>query len=104
MFKPLIVHNLLQSVRLLADASVSFARHCVAGVVPNKAAIQGHLDHSLMLVTALNPHIGYTNGCLVAKTAHKEGISLKEAAVKLKLLTPEDFDKFVVPANMTRPS
>ncbi len=102
-YKPLIIHNYLQSVRLLGDACTSFARHCVAGLAPNRAAIAAHLEHSLMLVTALNPHLGYNNGCRIAKTAHAQGITLREAAVQLGLLTAEEFDRLVVPADMTHP-
>lgn len=94
-FKPLIVFNVLNSVRLIADACESFTDHCVAGIEANRAQIKRHVENSLMLVTALNPHIGYDNAAKIAKTAHKNGTTLKEEAVKSGLLTAEQFDKFV---------
>jgi fumarate hydratase class II len=102
-FKPVIIHNLLQSGQLIADACRSFADNCVVGITPNKARIQQQLEQSLMLVTALNPHIGYDNAAKVAKKAHAEGTSLREAAVALKLLTAEQFDKLVRPQDMLGP-
>nr|XP_037274906.1 fumarate hydratase, mitochondrial-like [Rhipicephalus microplus] len=102
-FKPLIVSNVLRSVRLLADSSVSFTDHCVVGIVPNKERISKLLNESLMLVTALNPHIGYDKAAKIAKTAHKEGTTLKESAVKLGYLTAEEFDKWVQPKDMLGP-
>jgi len=102
-FKPVMIYNLLQSCRLLADASVSFTDNCVRGIEPNRARIDELLRHSLMLVTALNPHIGYDNAARVAKKAHAEGTSLKEAAVALGLLTPEQFDQWVRPQDMVGP-
>lgn len=102
-FKPLIVFNVLNSVRLIADACESFTDHCVSGIEANKANIKRHLDNSLMLVTALNPHIGYDNAAKIAKTAHKNGTTLKEEAVKLGLLTPEQFDQYVRPETMIGP-
>lgn len=99
-FKPVIIYNFLQSVRLLSDCMDSFKFHCVDGITPNLEKIEHNLHNSLMLVTALNPHIGYENAAKVAKTAHKDGSSLKEAALKLGLLSAKDFDKFVVPKNM----
>ena len=102
-FKPVIIHNLLQSGQLIADACRSFADNCVVGIMPNKARIQQQLEQSLMLVTALNPHIGYDNAAKVAKKAHAEGTSLREAAVALKLLTAEQFDKLVRPQDMLGP-
>lgn len=101
-FMPMMIYNFLQSVRLLTTALVSFRIHCAVGIVPNEERIKENLDRSLMLVTALNPHIGYENAAKVAKTAHKEGITLREAAVRLGLLTAEAFDKAVVPANMVK--
>ncbi len=101
-FMPMMIHNFLQSVRLLASALRSFQEHCAIGIVPNEEKIRENLDRSLMLVTALNPHIGYENAAKVAKTAHREGITLKEAAVKLGLLSEEEFDKAVVPAKMVK--
>ncbi len=102
-FKPVMIYNLLQSIRLLADASRSFNDHCVAGTQPNKLQIEAHLRNSLMLVTALNPHIGYDNAAKVAKKAYQENTTLKEAVVALKLLTAEEFDEKVRPENMTGP-
>ena len=103
-FKPLIIFNVLNSVRLLADACVSFNHHCAQGIEPNPSAIDGHLRRSLMLVTALNPHIGYDNAAKVAKKAHQEGLTLKESAVALGLLSGEDFDRLVRPEAMIAPS
>lgn len=100
-FKPLIIHNLLQSCRLLADGMRSFRLHCAVGIEPNRARIQENLERSLMLVTALNPHIGYDNAAKIAKLAHKEGKTLKEVAVALGLLTAEQFDQWVRPEKMT---
>ena len=102
-FKPVMIHNLLQSIYLLSDASRSFTDHCVNGIVANKARIKKLLDDSLMLVTALNPHIGYDNSAKIAKKAHKEGTSLKEAAIALKLLTNDQFDQWVKPIDMIKP-
>jgi fumarate hydratase class II len=102
-FKPLIIHNVLQSVRLLGDACLNFDRFCAAGIEPNRARIEENLSRSLMLVTALNPHIGYDNAAKIAKKAHKDGTTLKEAAVALGLLTADQFDQWVDAAKMTRP-
>jgi len=102
-FKPVMIYNLLQSGRLIADACVSFTDNCVAGIEPNRARIKQLLDQSLMLVTALNPHIVYDKAAKVAKKAHAEGTSLKEAAVALGFLTAEEFDKFVRPEQMIGP-
>lgn len=99
-FKPVMIYNLLQSIRLLADACESFTDNCVVGIKPNQAAIDNFLNNSLMLVTALNPHIGYDNAAKVAKKAHAEHSTLKEAVVALGFLTEEEFDEKVVPANM----
>lgn len=99
-FKPLIAANVLQSARLLGDACVSFNDHCAAGILPNVPVIKRHLENSLMLVTALNPHVGYENAAKIAKKAHKEGTTLKEAAVNLGLLTAEQFDAWVKPEEM----
>jgi fumarate hydratase, class II len=99
-FKPVIAANVLQSARLLGDACVSFDANCAAGIEPNRAVILKHLENSLMLVTALNPHIGYENAAKIAKKAHKENKTLKEAAVELGLVTPEQFDHWVRPENM----
>ncbi|MDY0081525.1 MAG: class II fumarate hydratase [Ignavibacteriaceae bacterium] len=102
-FKPVIIYNVLQSVKLISEASVSFTEHCVAGIEANLVNIKKHLENSLMLVTALNPHIGYDNAAKVAKKAHKENKTLKQTAVELGLLTEEQFDQFVRPENMTGP-
>jgi fumarate hydratase class II len=99
-FKPLIAYNVLQSARLLGDACVSFNNKCAVGIEPNHEVIQKHLENSLMLVTALNPHIGYENAAKIAKKAHKENKTLREAAIELGLLTSEQFDTWVVPKNM----
>jgi fumarate hydratase class II len=99
-FKPLIAYNVLMSARLLGDACVSFNNKCAEGIEPNHSAIQKHLENSLMLVTALNPHIGYENAAKIAKKAHKENKTLREAAIELGLLTNEQFDAWVVPKNM----
>jgi fumarate hydratase class II len=100
-FKPLLIHNFLQSCRLLGDGMRSFRLHCAVGIEPNRARIKENLERSLMLVTALNPHIGYDNAAKIAKTAHKEGKTLKEVAVGLGLLTAEQFDEWVRPEDMT---
>ncbi len=99
-YKPLIITNLLHSARLLGDACVSFNDNCAVGIEPNKPFIKKHLDNSLMLVTALNTHIGYENAAKIAKKAHKEGKTLKEAALELGLLTSEQFDQWVDPSKM----
>ncbi|MEV5029337.1 class II fumarate hydratase [Paenibacillus sp. LPE1-1-1.1] len=99
-FKPVIIYNFLQSVALLADGMVSFNDNCAVGIEPNEAAIKRNLDQSLMLVTALNPHIGYENAAAIAKNAHKKGLTLKESAIASGLLTSEQFDEFVRPENM----
>jgi fumarate hydratase class II len=99
-FKPVIIHNFLQSIRLLADGSDSLREHCVVGIEPNRERIQHNLDNSLMLVTALNPHIGYDNAAKIAKTAHKQGKTLREVAIELGLMTGEQFDAWVLPENM----
>jgi fumarate hydratase class II len=99
-FKPLMAANVLQSARLIGDACVSFNNNCAAGITANQEVIKKHLENSLMLVTALNPHIGYENAAKIAKKAHKENKTLREAAVELGLLTSEQFDQWVIPANM----
>ena len=102
-FKPLIIRNVLQSARLLGDACVSFADNCVAGIVANEERIGKLLNESLMLVTALNPHIGYDKAAKIAKTAHKEGTTLLESALKLGHLTEEQFKEWVKPEDMLGP-
>ena len=99
-FKPLIIHNFLQSARLLADGAASFDEHCAAGIEPRRERIAAMLVNSLMLVTALNPHIGYDKAAQIAKKAHKENTSLKEAAVALGHVTAEQFDAWVKPEEM----
>lgn len=99
-FKPLIAANVLQSARLIGDACVSFTDKCAAGIEPNYPIIQRHLENSLMLVTALNTHIGYDKAAKIAKTAHAEGSTLKEAALKLGYVTAEEFDAWVRPEDM----
>jgi fumarate hydratase class II len=103
-FKPVIIHNILGSIRLLADACESFCDNCVVGIEPNQGNIKKHLENSLMLVTALNTQIGYDNAAKVAKKAHAQNITLKQAAVDLGLLTAEDFDRIVRPEKMIGPS
>jgi fumarate hydratase class II len=102
-FKPVIIHNFLHSVRLLADSARSFREHCVVGIEPERERIAAYVSDSLMLVTALNPHIGYDNAAKVAKKAHKEGTTLKEAAVSLGLVSAEDFDRWVRAEDMVGP-
>ena len=102
-FKPVMIFNLLNSVRLLADASVSFNEHCAVGIEPNRPAIESYLQNSLMLVTALNPVIGYDNAAKVAKKAFSDGGTLRDAAIALDLLTGEEFDAAVKPENMIGP-
>jgi fumarate hydratase, class II len=99
-FKPLIIHNFLQSVRLLADGAESFRDHCAAGIEPRRERIAELLHNSLMLVTALNPHIGYDKAAEIAKKAHKEGTTLKAAALALRYVTAEQFDQWVRPEKM----
>ena len=100
-FKPVMIFNLLQSVRLLADAGRSFADNCVAGIEPEREKIAAHVESSLMLATALNPHLGYDNAARIAKKAHLEGITLKQATVELGLATADAFDVWVQPHLMT---
>jgi fumarate hydratase class II len=102
-FNPVMIHNLLHSIRLLKDACHGFVDFCVQGLELNRARIDENLQKSLMLVTALNPHIGYDNAARIAKNAHKKGISLRESAVELGLLTAEQFDQYVRPEEMTHP-
>jgi fumarate hydratase class II len=102
-YKPIMLHNVLVSTELLAEACRSFCDRCVVGIEPNERRIREHLDHSLMLVTALNPHIGYEKAAKISLTAYREDISLREAALKLSFLTGEQFDSWVRPAEMTHP-
>jgi len=102
-FKPMIAHNILQSIDILADSTKNFASFCVRGIKANKKKIKNHLDNSLMLVTALAPHIGYDNAAKIAKTALKNDTTLKEEALKLKLISEKDYDKIVDPKKMINP-
>ena len=102
-YMPVILYNFLQSARLLADAMDSFNKNCASGIKANRAVIEQHLNDSLMLVTALNPHIGYENAAKIAKYAHKNGLTLREAAKALQLVTAEEFDAWVKPENMVKP-
>jgi fumarate hydratase, class II len=102
-FKPVMIHNLLHSIRLLHDASHGFVEYCISGIKLNREQIDENLKGSLMLVTALNPYIGYDKAAKVAKNAHTKGISLRESAVELGFLTGEEFDKYVKPEEMTHP-
>jgi fumarate hydratase class II len=102
-FKPLIIHNVLHSIRLLADACESFEEHCARGIEPDRERIRQHLERSLMLVTALTPRLGYDRAAEIAKKAHREGLTLKEAALALGHLTAEEFDRCVQPERMVGP-
>jgi len=102
-FKPVMIHNLLHSIRLIHDACHGFVDYCIAGLTINREQIDEYLSDSLMLVTALNPHIGYDNAAKIAKHAHKKGTSLRESAIELGLLTGEKFDELVKPEEMTHP-
>ena len=102
-FKPVMIHNLLHSIRLISDASHGFVEYCINGMTINREQIDRNLRDSLMLVTALNPHIGYDNAARIAKHALKKGISLRESAIELALLTGEEFDRYVKPEEMTHP-
>ena len=99
-FKPLIIYNFLQSSGLLADAMRSFNNNCIVGLEADRERIDQHLQNSLMLVTALNPHIGYDKAAKIAKTAYAQKISLKEAAIRLQLLSGEEFDRYVQAGDM----
>ena len=102
-FKPVMIHNLLHSIRLMHDACHGFVEYCIAGITLDRERIDEHLHGSLMLVTALNPHIGYDNSAKIAKNAHQKKISLRESAIELGLLTGEQFDQWVKPEEMTHP-
>ncbi|MFV8753790.1 class II fumarate hydratase [Nannocystaceae bacterium ST9] len=102
-FKPLIIHNVLRSLRLLGDAMINFDRFCAVGIEPARERIKDNLERSLMLVTALNPHIGYDKAAKIAKTAYQQGTTLKQAAVELGYLTAEQFDEWVRPEQMIGP-
>ena len=103
-FKPLIAHNFLQSIRLLSDGMRSFERHCIRGITTNRKRIAEMLERSLMLVTALTPHIGYDKAAQIAKRANVEGTTLKQAALSLGFLTGEQYDSWVVATEMTYPN
>ncbi len=102
-FKPLIIHNILQSIHIMADCAKTFALYCVKGIKPDKKKIKSFLDNSLMLVTALSPKIGYDKAAKIAKAAHKNGTTLKEEVIKSKVLTEKEYDKIMNPMLMTRP-
>jgi len=102
-FKPLLIHNFLHSVRLLADSAVSFNDNCAAGIEVDRPRVEKLMNESLMLVTALNPHIGYDKAAAIAKKAHKDGTTLKQAAVASGHLTAEQFDQWVKPEDMVGP-
>ena len=102
-FKPLIIHNFIQSAKLLTKGAQGFDEFCAQGLTANAPRIDELMNKSLMLVTALNGHIGYDNAAKIAKHAHHGGQTLKEAALELKLLTADQFDEWIVPAQMTKP-
>jgi fumarate hydratase class II len=102
-YKPVILHNTLESIELLSDVLRSFDERCARGIEPNRRRIREHLDESLMLVTALNPHIGYENSAKIALKAHRDGSTLREAALALGLVSASDFDRWIDPSAMTRP-
>jgi len=103
-FKPMIAHNILQSIDLIADSTKNFAIYCVKGIKANKKRIKEHLDNSLMLVTALAPHIGYDNAAKIAKVALKKGTTLKHETLKTGLVNEKDYEKIVDPKKMIYPS
>jgi Fumarase len=103
-FKPLIIHNILQSINIMADSSKAFAKYCIRGLKADKKRIGSLLENSLMLVTALSPKLGYDNAAKIAKLAHKNGTTLKEEAIKLNLISEKEFLKIVDPKKMTKPS
>ena len=102
-FKPVIVFNVIQSIRLISDAASSFTQKCIVGVTANREQITALMERSLMLVTALAPEIGYDNATKIAKTAHKNGTTLREEAVKLGFVSNEEYDRIVRPENMIGP-
>lgn len=102
-YKPVILHNLLESIELVTDACRSFDLYCARGLEPNLDRIRQHVEESLMLVTALNPHIGYENAAAIALKAHREGLSLRDAAIGSGLVTGEQFEQWVNPAVMANP-
>ena len=102
-FKPLIIHNILQSIEIMADSSVTFANYCVRGIKANKKRIAYLLENSLMLITALAPMIGYDKAAKIAKSAHQNGTTLKQEVIKNKILSEKEYDKIMKPILMTRP-
>ncbi len=102
-YKPVMVHNVLESIELLSDAMLAFNDHCAVGIEPDLDVIAANLDKNLMLVTALNRHIGYDKAAQIAKKAHHEGLTLKQSALALGHLTEAQFDEWVVPIDMTHP-
>jgi fumarate hydratase class II len=102
-YKPVMAHNVLESIALLADACESFEQHCARGLEPNEAVIDEHLERNLMLVTALNRHIGYDRAAQIAKAAHAHGLSLREAAIESGYVSAEEYDRWIDPLAMTRP-
>jgi fumarate hydratase class II len=102
-YKPVILHNVLDSIQLLAEAARSFSDRCARGIEPNESRIRQHLDNSLMLVTALNPHIGYEKAARISLKAYREDLTLREAALKLGYVTAAQFDEWVRPEDMTHP-
>jgi fumarate hydratase class II len=103
-YKPVILHNVLESIALLSDAVSAFDRFCAQGIEPDRAVIERHLRDSLMLVTALSPHIGYEKAAQIAHHAHRDGLALRKAALDLGYVSGEEFDAWVVPAEMTHPA
>src|SRR5690606_21028331 len=103
-YKPVMVHNVLESIELLSDACLAFNDHCAVGIAPNREVIQSNLDKNLMLVTALNRHIGYDKAAAIAKKAQKEKTTLRAAALALGYLTDEQYDAWINPIDMTHPS
>ncbi len=99
-FKPVIIHNFIESAQILGDAALSFKTNCIDGLQPDLNKIDYHLKNSLMLVTALNTHIGYEKAAMLAKKAHNEGKTLKQAAMELNLITEDEFDQWLNPKNM----
>ena len=102
-FKPLIAHNILQSIEIMSDSAKTFAMYCVKGIKADKKKIKSYLDNSLMLVTALTPKIGYDKAANIAKLAHKNGTTLKEEVIKAGLLKEKEYDKIMDPMKMTKP-
>jgi len=103
-FKPLIIHNILQSIHIMSDATRSFAKYCIKGLKANKKRIKHLLDNSLMLVTSLSPIIGYDNASKIVQKAHKNGTTLKEEAIKSGLISEKEYNKYVDPKKMVKPN